>query len=81
MSVAPVACRFCLKKQEAKHTTALFTGHSRKAGIPVLMGTIFDVNYPRMPVDITLPLLHAKLLKLRALAEASYRNAQTGIDP
>ena len=85
MSVAQVACRFFLKKQEGKHTITLFTGSSLKAGISVLLCAVFDV--PIEADDGLSPYacrncigsartLHEKLLKLRAMAESSYKNAQ-----
>ena len=71
--------------------TALFTSHSIKAEIPVILSSIFAVPvaagdglsvYACRNCTASARSLHEKLHKLRAMAETSYKNANmvTGID-
>ena len=76
--MAQLACSFCLKKQERQHTAAPFIGPSLKVGIPVLPYTIFDVADDGLSPYACRNCITSVL---RALAETSYKNAQTGAVP
>ena len=74
------------KKQEGKHMTALFSSHSIKSDTPVILSSIFSVPvvnddgfsiYGCQNCLGSTCSLHDKFCKLRSMAEASYRNANT----
>lgn len=84
MSKRQAVCRFCLKQQEGKHVTALFTLHSLKTKVPEMLSSIFAVPviaddglsaYVCRYCIASARSLNEKLLKLRAMAETSYRDA------
>ena len=74
-------CRFCLKSQEGKHMTALFTANSIKKEFPIVLSSVFavpvvvDDGYSthccRYCIASAIS-LHNKLSKLREMAKTSY---------